>query len=199
VRVALVSSNPGKLRELKALLPEWELEALDTSGIAEEAGATFFENARGKALFGRRKAPAATWVLGEDSGLEVDGLGGAPGIRSARYAGPDATDAENLRRLLEQLGGVSGDSRRARYVCELVLLSPGGEAYRGQGTLEGAIAENPRGSGGFGYDPAFVPLGETRTVGQLGDEWKRSHSHRAAAAAALRDAVAEGRTSQDVW
>jgi XTP/dITP diphosphohydrolase len=125
----------------------------------------------------------------------VDGLGGAPGIRSARYAGQDATDAANLRRLLERLAGAGAAERRARYVCELVLLSPVGDSYRGRGTLEGAIAEAPRGSGGFGYDPVFVPLGETRTVGELGDEWKRSHSHRAAAATALRAAVAEGRRS----
>jgi XTP/dITP diphosphohydrolase len=195
VRVALVSGNPGKLRELRALLPEWEIEALDTSGIGEETGATFAENALAKVTFGRRTAPPGTWLLGEDSGLEVDGLGGAPGIRSARYAGQDATDAANLRRLLERLAGAGAAERRARYVCELVLLSPVGDSYRGRGTLEGAIAEAPRGSGGFGYDPVFVPLGETRTVGELGDEWKRSHSHRAAAATALRAAVAEGRRS----
>jgi XTP/dITP diphosphohydrolase len=198
VKVAFVSGNPGKLRELRALLPEWQISPLDLAGIGEEQGGTFYENALGKALFGRRTAPSDAWVLGEDSGLEVDGLGGAPGIRSARYAGPGATDEDNLGKLLGELAEVSGEARRARYVCELVLLAPGGAEYRGRGTLEGRIAEEARGTGGFGYDPTFVPLGETRTVAELGDEWKRAHSHRRAAAEALRSALARGRPAREV-
>jgi len=124
-------------------------------------------------------------MLGEDSGLEVEALGGAPGIRSARYA-PAATEANE--RLLAELRGVEGDGRRASYVCELVLIGPDGEERRGTGVLEGRIADVPRGTAGFGYDPVFVPTGEVRTVGELGDDWKSRNSHRARAARALQDA-----------
>jgi XTP/dITP diphosphohydrolase len=189
VRVALASRNPGKLRELRALLPGWEIEPLDTAGIGEESGETFYENARAKALFAREAVPAGVWALGEDSGLEVDGLGGAPGIRSARFAGIGASDEQNLLKLLDELKGRGGEGRRARYVCELVLVSPDGRELRGRGTLEGSIAHEVRGSGGFGYDPIFVPDGEERTVGELGDAWKREHSHRARAARGLRAAA----------
>ena len=189
MKVGLVSRNPGKLRELRGLLPDWEVEPLDTTGIGEETGETFSENAREKALFGRAAAPPGRWALGEDSGLEVDGLAGAPGIRSARYAGEGATDEENLEKLLADLRRVTGEGRRARYVCELVLISPAGEEYRARGTSEGSIAEEARGTAGFGYDPVFVPGGETATVGELGEEYKAEHSHRARAAGALREAV----------
>ena len=124
------------------------------------------------------------WILGEDSGLEVDGLGGAPGVHSARFAG-----GEHVERLLRELTGVSGDARRARYVCELVALTPDGEEHRGTGILEGRIGEEPRGAEGFGFDPIFVPDGEERTVAELGDQWKAENSHRARAAKALLDAV----------
>ena len=118
-------------------------------------------------------------------------LGGAPGIRSARYAGPDATDAENLARLLRDLAGVGEAGRAARYVCELVALGPGGEEVRASGTLAGRIADTPRGSSGFGYDPVFVPAGEERTVAELGDTWKARESHRAQAARALAARLGE--------
>lgn len=123
-------------------------------------------------------------MLGEDSGLEVAALGGAPGIRSARYG---AEGGEAIERLLGELRGV--EDRRARYVCELVLLGPGGEELRGTGTLEGRIASEPLGTEGFGYDPVFVPEGEQRTVAELGNEWKSHNSHRARAAESLRAAV----------
>ena len=119
-------------------------------------------------------------MLGEDSGLEVGALGGAPGIRSARYG---AEGGEAIARLLGELRGA--EHRAARYVCELVLLGPGGEELRGSGVLEGGIAEEPRGSEGFGYDPVFVPAGEERTVAELGNEWKLRNSHRARATQAL--------------
>jgi XTP/dITP diphosphohydrolase len=186
--VRLASQNEHKLRELRVLLPDWNLELLGASALPEETGETFYENARAKARFGRTMAPGA-WVLGEDSGLEVDGLGGRPGIRSARYAGPQATDDDNVARLLQELGDFAGEARRARYVCELVCLSPGQVELRGTGTLAGRIAENRRGTEGFGYDPVFVPEGETRTVAELGDDWKAKESHRARAAEALRSAV----------
>jgi XTP/dITP diphosphohydrolase len=193
VRVALASRNAGKLRELRRLLPGWEIEPLDTSRIGAETGSTLYENASAKARFARTLAPPDVWALGEDSGLEVDGLGGAPGIRSARFAGEDAGDEANMRRLLDALAEISGEGRRARYVCELVLLSPGGEEYRGRGTLAGSVAGEPRGTGGFGYDPIFVPEGESETVGVLGEAWKARRSHRASAAAALRRALGEER------
>lgn len=185
----MASGNAHKLRELRLLLPGWELEPLDTVEMPEETGATFYENARAKALFGRSVGEPGVWTIGEDSGLEVDGLGGRPGIRSARYAGPNVTDEENVATLLAELAGQAGNARRARYVCELVCLSPDLEEFRGTGSLEGHIAEAPRGSAGFGYDPVFVPAGEERTVAELGDDWKSAHSHRARAARALVQAV----------
>jgi XTP/dITP diphosphohydrolase len=189
LRVRLASGNPHKARELGVLLPGWEIEPLDAGPMPEEVGATFYENARAKALYGRTVGEPGAWVLGEDSGLEVEGLGGRPGIRSARYAGEDASDEDNVLRLLEELAGVGPDGRGARYVCELVCLSPQLGELRGSGTLEGRIAEAPRGSGGFGYDPVFLPDGESRTVAELGDEWKAGSSHRARAAQALLEAV----------
>jgi XTP/dITP diphosphohydrolase len=174
----LASGNAHKLEELRAALPGWELELLDApEPFPPEDGETYYENARGKADFGRRVAPPGTWTLGEDSGIEVAALGGRPGIASARWA------EDGVAQLLEELRGVA--DRRARYVCELVALSPDGTERRGTGVLEGAIATERRGDEGFGYDPIFVPDGEERTVAELGDEWKRKHSHRARAAAAL--------------
>jgi len=158
--------------------------------MPEETGATFYENAAAKARFARAVA-RGRWSIGEDSGLEVDGLEGAPGIRSARYAGEDASDEDNVEKLLDALAGSEGAARAARYVSELVLLTPDGRELRGTGTLEGEIAREPRGSEGFGYDPVFVPTGETRTVAELGDEWKRAHSHRASAARAILPGVGE--------
>ena len=186
MRVVLASANPHKLRELEAVAPGWKLEPPARPLEVEETGESYRDNARTKALAARAAAPADTWVLGDDSGLEVDGLGGRPGVRSARYAAPgeDAVD-----KLLRELAGAAGDARRARYVCELVLLPPGGGELAARGTLEGRIAEERRGSEGFGYDPVFVPEGETRTVAELGNEWKRTSSHRARATAALAERV----------
>lgn len=163
--------------------------------MPEETGDTFYENARTKTLFGRQVGPADEWILGEDSGLEVDGLGGGPGIRSARYAGEGATDEENVATLLAELAGVHGDDRRAHYVSELICIAPDGQELHASGALEGRIAHEPRGSAGFGYDPVFIPVGEERTVAELGDDWKRAHSHRAQAARALEAAVGAARSA----
>lgn len=184
MRVRLCSQNRNKLRELSALLPDWELELLDAAAYPEEGTDSYYENARVKAAYGRSVGPADAWMLGEDSGLEVTALGGAPGIRSARYG---AEGGEAIERLLGALRGV--EDRRARYVCELVLLGPHGQELRGTGVLAGGIAEEPRGSEGFGYDPVFVPEGEERTVAELGNDWKSRNSHRARAAAALIEAA----------
>ena len=180
IRARLASQNANKLREVAALLPGWELEPLDAEDYPPEAGSTYYENAAGKARFGHAFAPADEWVLGEDSGLEVAALGGRPGVLSARYA-PEGEEA--IAKLLDELRGV--EDRAARYVCELVALDLDGREVRGTGLLEGQIAEEPRGSQGFGYDPVFVPEGEERTVAELGNEWKSRNSHRARAAQAL--------------
>jgi XTP/dITP diphosphohydrolase len=189
MRATLASKNRHKAKELAVLLAGWSVDPIAVDELPEETGATFYENARAKAAFGREVDGGETWTIGEDSGVEVEGLGGRPRIRSARYAGPDATDEQNVTKLLEELDGVAGNGRRARYVSELVCLSPAGGEFRGTGTLEGRIGEEPRGSEGFGYDPVFVPDGEEQTVAELGDAWKAKRSHRSAAAAALLKAV----------
>jgi XTP/dITP diphosphohydrolase len=178
VRAVLCSRNAHKARELERLLPGWTIEPLDRDDYPPETGATYYENARIKAEFGREHSGG--WVLAEDSGIEVAALGGRPGVLSARYA-PEGPPA--VAKLLGELDGVA--DRRARYVSELVLLAPDGRELRGTGTLQGRIAEEPRGSEGFGYDPVFVPDGEERTVAELGNEWKAANSHRARAAEAL--------------
>jgi XTP/dITP diphosphohydrolase len=178
----LCSRNEHKRRELQAVLPEWTIELLESEDYPEEVGETFYENARAKAIFGRRIGPAEAWMLGEDSGLEIAALGGAPGIETARWA-----QGHHVERALDELRGQ--EDRRARYVCELVALAPDGRELGGAGMLEGRMAEDARGSGGFGFDPVFVPHGEERTVAELGDAWKAEHSHRARAAQALRRAL----------
>lgn len=189
MRASFVSKNTHKARELAVLLPGWEIEPTVADELPEEVGRTFYENARAKAAFGRVVDPPDRWVIGEDSGLEVDGLDGRPGIYSARYAGPGASDEENVAKLLEELDGATGVARRGRYVSELVCLSPSGKEVRGTGVLAGSISLEPRGSEGFGYDPVFVPAGEDLTVAELGDRWKAQWSHRARAARKLREAV----------
>jgi XTP/dITP diphosphohydrolase len=179
----LASANPHKLDELRSALPEWTIEPLGVGEFPPEDGSTHYENARAKALFGRQSAAPDEWVLGEDSGLAVDALGGRPGLQSARWVGDD----DPLDRLLAELEGV--EDRRAHYVCELVAIGPGGDEVRGTGRLEGRIATERRGSEGFGYDPIFVPDDEERTVAELGDAWKAVRSHRARAARALTHAL----------
>jgi XTP/dITP diphosphohydrolase len=184
LKARLASRNPNKARELERLLPGWTIEPLAAADYPPEEGETYYENALAKAHFGRSRAEPEVWVLGEDSGLEIAGLGGAPGVHSSRSAAGDEAGWA-----LRELEGVHGDGRRARYVCELVALSPRGEEFRGTGTLSGGIADSPAGSGGFGFDPVFVPAGERRTVAELGDDWKAQHSHRAIAAQALLAAI----------
>jgi XTP/dITP diphosphohydrolase len=180
--VILASRNAHKARELEVLLPGWTIDPLDTDGWPDETGETYFENALIKARFAHEVTGG--WTIGEDSGIEVAALGGRPGLHSARYA-PEGAPA--IAKLLGELGDEA--DRRARYVSELVAIAPDGTVLRGTGTVEGRIADAPRGEGGFGYDPVFVPDGEDRTVGELGDDWKSQNSHRAHSARALREAV----------
>ncbi len=165
-----------------ARFPAWKIELLEADGYPPEDGETYYDNALIKARFGRTLAPDGI-VLGEDSGIEAAALGGGPGIHSARWGKPGSS----VDRLLRELEGES--DRRARYVCELVALLPDGTERRGRGTLDGTVATERRGSEGFGYDPVFVPAGETRTVAELGNEWKSTNSHRARAARALVQAL----------
>lgn len=178
VRARLCSRNASKLREFRAALPGWELEPLEADDYPPEDGETYYENARGKALYGRRVGPPDVWMIGEDTGVEVVALGGAPGIASARWAD------DGPARLLEELDGI--DDRRARFVTEIVCVSPEGHELHGRAELGGTIVTAPKGSAGFGYDPVFVPDGETRTVAELGDDWKSRNSNRARVAASLR-------------
>jgi XTP/dITP diphosphohydrolase len=182
VKLRLASRNLDKLTELRRALPDWEIQLLETPDEPREDGETFRDNARIKALHGRRHSGSDDWVAGEDSGIEVAALGGGPGVESARWA------TDGVARLLAELAGVV--DRSARYVCELVLVSPDGAEICATGTLEGEIAHEARGSEGFGYDPIFVPLGQSRTVAELGNAWKAEHSHRAKAARALAAALA---------
>ncbi len=151
---------------------------LDAGPFPPEDGATYVDNARIKASYGRIVGPADRWMLADDSGIEVAALGGEPGVHTARWA-----EGRHVEKLLHALAGE--ENRAARYVCELVLIAPGGGEFRGTGLLDGHVAEAPAGEGGFGFDPLFVPVGENRTVAELGDAWKAEHSHRALAAKAL--------------
>ena len=182
VRATLCSRNEHKARELERLLPGWTIDLLDEEEFPPETGATYYDNARAKAEFGRRVGDPDRWMLGEDSGLEVAGLNGGPGVHSSRSAAGD-----EVGWLLRELDGVRGEQRNARYVCELVALSPSGEEVRGTGTLAGRIANEPSGDEGFGFDPIFIPKDESETVARLGNAWKSRHSHRARAAMALLD------------
>jgi XTP/dITP diphosphohydrolase len=180
-KASLASTNAHKAAELERVLTGWRIDVIDAD-YPPEVGETFEENALAKARFGRTLAPADAWVLGEDSGIEVEALGGEPGIRSARWAAGDEAG-----KMLAAMAGQ--DDRRARYVAALAAIAPDGSELVVRGTLEGRIAEAASGSEGFGYDPVFIPEGEDSTVAELGDGWKAAHSHRARAAQALREAL----------
>lgn len=177
MRARLASGNGHKLEEFRCALPDWEIELLDAPSFPPETGSTYVENARGKAEFGRRYSPDDTWVIGEDSGIEAAGLGGRPGLASARWSD------DGVARLLSELACI--DDRRARYVCAIVAIGPGSREIVVEGELVGAVASARSGDAGFGYDPIFVPEGERSTVAELGDAWKAVNSHRARATRAL--------------
>jgi XTP/dITP diphosphohydrolase len=182
VKAVLATTNEHKAAELGRVLSGWRLETL-VADYPPETGETFEANALAKARFGRTLAPADAWVLGEDSGIEVEALGGAPGVRSARWAAGDEPG-----RLLAALQGEP--NRRARFVTALAAISPAGEEVVVRGTLAVSIAEAASGGEGFGYDPVFVPDGERETSAALGNAWKAEHSHRTRAARALLSRLA---------
>jgi len=193
----LATTNRGKLVELRALLGDLPVElvslatALPDKAPPAEDGATLEENARIKA---RAAATASMMVtLAEDSGLEVDALGGRPGVRSARFARDGAIDAENNAALLKALDEIEDPHRTARFRCVAVLIDPWSEVEgreaKAEGRCEGQIARQPSGAGGFGYDPLFVVTEFGRTMAELTEEEKNAVSHRARAIAALRPAL----------
>jgi XTP/dITP diphosphohydrolase len=195
-RMAIASRNAHKLREIGRICADWPVTWLtvdDHEGPwpeVEEPHETYLENALAKS----RAVALALGVpaLADDSGIEVDALGGEPGPRSARYSGKGATDAANLAALLEALRDVPAEGRTGRYRCVAVASWPDGRDLWAEGTCEGVIDPAPRGSGGFGYDPAFVPEGEARTMAELANDEKDRISHRGRAFRALRDRLAEG-------
>ena len=208
MKIVLASQNRGKLRELLPLLddPTIELATLDDVGLGdveiEETGETFEANARLKAEGVARRAGLP--ALADDSGLEVDALGGRPGVYSKRFGGAGATDADNNARLLRELAGVPSAERTARFRCVMALAMSGqgepGEARTvivAAGACEGHIAEECRGEGGFGYDPLFIPVGwGQRTLGEAAPGEKNDLSHRAEAIRALRPELLAWRAKQ---
>jgi XTP/dITP diphosphohydrolase len=196
-RVALATRNGHKIRELERICADWPVawvtaEDHDPAGFpdVEETGDTYLENAGLKA----RAVAAALGIhaLADDSGIEVDALGGRPGVRSARFAGEAASDEDNLRELVRALRGIPGGGRTARYRCVAALSSPDGELTWAEGTCEGTLETAPRGTGGFGYDPIFVPAGWDETMAELTAEQKDRISHRGRAFRTLRAQLAGG-------
>ncbi len=198
--MVIASRNPGKVEEVRRIMQGLPVRWLTWRDFREwpeieESGNTFRENAllKAKALADLTGLPA----LADDSGLEVDALGGAPGVRSARYAGEQGNDALNISRLLEELREVPPERRTARFVCRVALCFPGGKRLEAEGICSGSIAERPRGEKGFGYDPVFIPRGCDRTFAELDPGEKDALSHRGRALAALRAALAAETVSDD--
>ena len=188
MRLVLASRNAHKARELGGLLAPHEVVRLPAEvDLPPETGATFAANALAKARAAARATGQA--VIADDSGIEAEALGGAPGVRSARFAGEGASDADNLAKLLAEAPAGS----RVVYVCALALVAPDGVEQVVEGRCTGRLATEPRGAGGFGYDPAFVPddVGDGRTMAELRPEEKAAISHRGRAARALLARLAD--------
>jgi XTP/dITP diphosphohydrolase len=186
-RVVIATRNAHKIAEIRRICADWPVEWIthDDRPLddVEETGSTYLENAllKARAAAGALGEPA----LADDSGIEVDALGGAPGPRSARYAGPNAADEGNLRALLAAVAGVPAGGRTARYRAVAALATPGGGEVWEEGICEGTLRTKPRGSGGFGYDPIFEPAGWDRTMAELSPQEKDRISHRGRALRAL--------------
>ena len=187
MEIWISTGNKGKLNEYKSILKEtfpgkiFSIADVPSFSPRPEDGKTFMENAHIKA----RSLAALkqdTWVLGEDSGLEVTGLDNLPGIYTARYAGPKASDNENMAKLLKMLQIRQVVDRSAQFVCALVAIGPKGEVWEFVGNLKGQIAKKPSGQLGFGYDPIFIPDNESQTLAELGPGYKLMKTHRAEAA-----------------
>jgi len=195
-RLVLATGNAGKLRELRAILAPWRVEVLPlsefTDSSADETGHSFVENALLKARFAARAAGLP--AIADDSGLEVDALGGAPGIHSARYAGAGAGDVANNAKLLRELAGVAEADRAARYRCAVVFVNgpDDPDPVVCEASWEGRVATEARGKGGFGYDPLFVVAGEQRTAAEYEAGEKNRVSHRGRALVALVAALGGG-------
>ena len=193
-KLLVATHNPGKVREYRELLAGLPLEVtyLDAEGITlevAETGETFAENAVQKATAYARASGLWTWA--DDSGLEVDALGGAPGVCSARYAGAGASDADRYRKLLAALAGVPWARRTARFRCTVAIARPEGEVWTTDGVCEGIIAFGPAGANGFGYDPVFYLPEHGATMAQLPAEMKNQISHRGRAARKAAALLAE--------
>jgi XTP/dITP diphosphohydrolase len=190
VKIVLATRNEGKVAELRRILGGLDVDLVSAADLGleqvEETGETFAENALAKA----RSAVAVSGLpaLADDSGLVVDQLEGQPGVRSARFAGPDADDEANVRLVLEQLLGMPG--RSARFVCVAALVTPDGREWTAEGVVNGHIVDKPRGTGGFGYDPIFQPVGEVRTTAEMDPEEKDAISHRGRAFRSIASCIA---------
>lgn len=188
-QLVVATHNAGKVAELRRILADPDVELLDADDVGlsdvEETGTTFTANALLKA----RAAVAACGLacVADDSGLVVDALGGDPGVSSARYGGTHGDDQANLRLVLERMRGVA--DRSARFVCVAALVSPDGREWTTEGVMEGTLTEEPRGTGGFGYDPIFLPVGAERTTAEMAPDAKDAISHRGQAFRALRPLV----------
>lgn len=201
IRLLLATNNPNKAREIREILRELPVEVFTPAetGIPFEVvedGETFLENARKKAREASRLWDG--FVLAEDSGLEVDALGGAPGVHSARFAGEEATDEANIRKLLKAMESVPDEKRSARFRCVMVLVDSRGSEKVFEGTVEGRIIHEMKGKEGFGYDPVFMIEGYGKTFAELGPDVKNRISHRAEALRKVRLAlqeILEGRSS----
>ena len=183
MEIWIATGNKGKLKEFESLMKGIQNLSLHHQGELAgfsprpEDGKTFEDNARIKTKTLHSVRPQF-WTLGEDSGIEVTGLGNLPGIHSARYAGPKASDNENNAKLLKMMQIRNVTDRSARFFTCLIAISPEGEEHVFTGSLQGKIAPAPKGLHGFGYDPVFIPDGQTQTLAELGPGWKNQHSHR---------------------
>ena len=196
VTVGLASRNAGKVREIMSILASAGMSSIVVEPADAFPGWVAPEETEpdyaGNALLKARSLAefAGVAAMADDSGIEVDALGGAPGPRSARFSGDDATDEQNLLKLIDAVAGVAPEARTARYRCVAVLVSPTGSIDMAEGTVEGRLITEPRGTGGFGYDPIFVPVGSRRTMAELPPEEKDAISHRGKAFRGLVPALA---------
>ena len=186
MEIWVATGNKGKLQEIQLLLKDIPNLQLHSQGEIPgfsprpEDATTFIANARIKTRT-LKAVKNQHWVMGEDSGLEVFGLNNLPGVHSARYAGPKASDSENIAKLLKMMAIKPMSNRNARFVCHLVVFTPTGEEWNFEGEMKGQIAKAPAGNLGFGYDPVFIPEGQNKTLAELGPGFKNQHSHRAEA------------------